>query len=74
MLDLDSGLVILLDDLERPVDLVALNLWVVNLAADETLGVEDGVLRVRVVCVLGGVTNTGRQSVSIASCSKCVQL
>lgn len=56
--DLNSGLVVLLHNLERPVDLVALDLGVVDLAADEPLGVEDGVFGVRVVSVLCGVTDT----------------
>lgn len=55
--DLDGRLLILLDDLEWPVLLITLNLGILDLATNETLGVENGVLRVAVVGVLGGVTD-----------------
>lgn len=38
--------------------LIALNLRVVKFATDETLGVEDRVLRIRVVVVLSGISDT----------------
>ena len=40
-MNLDDGLAGLLNDLERPVLHVLLNFRVVELAADETLGVKD---------------------------------
>ena len=57
MLDLDERLAGLVDDLERPVLLVALDLGVARLAPDEPLGVEDRVLRVGVVRVLRRVAD-----------------
>lgn len=56
-LDLDDGLAILLDDFEGEVLHVGLDLGVVELASDQTLGVEDGVLRVHGDLVLGGITD-----------------
>ncbi len=41
---------------------VALDFRVVNFATDETLSVEDGVFRVRVVCILRAVGDTRRNS------------
>ena len=58
MLHLNVRLSVLLDELERPVLLVALDLGVVDLAADQTLGVEDRVFGVRVVRVFRGVADT----------------
>jgi hypothetical protein len=57
VLDVDSGLAILVVDLERPVLHVLLHVSVVELTSDETLGVEDSVLRVGVEGVFGGVTD-----------------
>ena len=57
VLDLDDRLVVLSTDLEWPVYLITLNLGVVDLATNETLGVEDGVLGIGVICVLRGITN-----------------
>ena len=58
MLDLDDRFACLSNNLEWPVLHVALNLGVIELATNETLGVEDGVLRVGVERVLRAVTNT----------------
>ena len=58
VLDLDVGLPTLAGDLEGPVLHVALDLGVIELATNETLGVEDGVLRVGVERVLRTITNT----------------
>ena len=60
VLHFNSRLLILLDHLERPVFLVALDLGVVDLATDETLGVEDRVLGVGVVRVLSSISDTER--------------
>ena len=57
VLDLYSRLVILLDDLERPVLLVPNDFGVIDFTANETLGVEDSVFGVTVVCVLCSVTD-----------------
>ena len=56
-LNLDDGLASLVDDLEGEVLHVGLNLSIGELAADETLGVEDGVVRVHGDLVLGGITD-----------------
>ena len=61
VLDSDGGFTVFLHDLEGPVLHVADDFWVVHLAANETLGVEDGVFRVGVEGVLGGITDTGRK-------------
>ncbi len=55
--DLDGGLAVLLDELEGEVLGVLLEVGLAPLAADETLGVEDGVLGVLCGLVLGGVTD-----------------
>ncbi len=55
--DLNGGLVILLNNLEWPVLLVPNNLGVIVFTTNETLGVEDSVFGIAVVCVLGGVTD-----------------
>jgi len=55
----DVGLAILLDDLEGPVLHVFFDFWVVNLAANKTLSVEDGIFRIRGKCILGGISDSG---------------
>lgn len=55
--DLNGRLVILLNNLEWPVLLVPNNLGVIVFTTNETLGVEDGVFGIAVVCVFGGVTD-----------------
>ena len=54
MLDLDERLAGLVDDLERPVLHVVLDLRVIELAADEMFGIEDGVFGIGVE---SGITN-----------------
>jgi hypothetical protein len=56
-LNLDDGLATLVNDLEGEVLHVGLDLSVGKLAANETLGVEDGVVRVHGDLVLGGITD-----------------
>ena len=56
-LDLDDRLAGLLDDLEGEVLHISLNLSIVELAANETLGIEDGVGRVHGDLVFGGITD-----------------
>ena len=68
VLDLDVGLPTLAGDLERPVLHVALDLGVIELATNETLGVEDGVLRVGVERVLRAVTNTACHKDQYVAC------
>ena len=58
--DTDRGLAVDLLNLKGPVLHVALDFGIVHLAANKTLSVEDGVLRVGVEGVLGAVTDTGR--------------
>lgn len=55
--DLNDRLAGLLDDLEWEVLHVGLHLGVTELAADQTLGVEDGVVRVHSDLVLCGITD-----------------
>jgi hypothetical protein len=57
VLDLDDGLSTLVDDLVRPVLHVGLNIGIRELSSDESLGVEDGVVRVHGDLVLGGITD-----------------
>lgn len=56
-LNLDDGLGSLLDDLERPVLHIGLDLSVLKTATNETLGVEDSVVGVHGDLVLGGITD-----------------
>ena len=56
-LDLDDGLAGTIDDLEREVLHVGLDLSIAELAANEALGVEDGVVGVHGDLVLGGITD-----------------
>ena len=44
--------------------LVTLDFRIVNLTTDQTFGIKDGVFRVRVEGVLGGVPNTARMNTS----------
>ncbi len=53
--DLDDGLSSTIDDFEREVLHVSLNLRVGELAANESLRVEDGVVRVHSDLIFGGV-------------------
>lgn len=55
--DLDGWFSALLMNSERPVLDVALDVRVVHLATNKSLGVENGVRRVGVESVLGGVTD-----------------
>ena len=55
--DLNVGLATLVDHLEGEVLHVGLHLGIFELAADETFGVEDGVVRVHRDLVLGGITD-----------------
>ncbi|KAI3485069.1 hypothetical protein L1887_51742 [Cichorium endivia] len=57
VLDADLGLTTDAGDLEGPVLHVGLDLGVVELAADETLGVEDGVVGVHGDLVLGSIAD-----------------
>jgi hypothetical protein len=57
VLDLDDGLSSLVNDLVRPVLHVGLNIGVRELSSNESLGVEDGVVRVHGDLVLGGITD-----------------
>ena len=56
-LDLDVGLLVLANDLEGEMLRVCLHLEVVELPADETLGIEDGVLRVHRSLVFCGIAD-----------------
>lgn len=44
--------------------LVTFDLRIVNLATNQTFGIEDGVFRVGVEGVLGGITDTARMNTS----------
>ena len=57
VLDLDVRLSTLVRDLEWPVLHVALDLGIIELATNETLGVEDGVVGVHRDLVLGRITD-----------------
>jgi hypothetical protein len=56
--NLDSRLPTIVDDIERPVLHISLQLLFVHFTTNETLSVENGVLGIGVVCVLGGVPDT----------------
>jgi hypothetical protein len=56
-LNLDDGLATLVNDLEGEVLHIGLDLRIGELATDQSLGVEDGVLGVHGDLVLGGITN-----------------
>ena len=64
VLDGDSGLAVLLLDIEWPVLDVPLDVILVHLTTDKSLGVENGVFRIRVECVFGAVSNTAKEAVS----------
>jgi len=55
--DLDDGLATLVDDLEGEVLHISLDLRIIKLAANQTLGVEDCVLGVHGDLVLGGISD-----------------
>jgi len=57
VLDLDDGLGSLVNDLEGPVLHVGLDLVVGELTTDQSLGVENGVVRVHGDLVLGGISD-----------------
>jgi hypothetical protein len=61
VLNLDVWSAVLLNDTEWPVLHVLFDLWIINLATDETLSVEDGVLWVASVCVLSRVTDSKKK-------------
>ena len=63
VLDLDVGLASLVDNFEGEVPIISINLSIAELATDETLSVEDGVVGVHGDLVLGSVTN---QSLTLA--------
>lgn len=57
VVDLDHGFALLVNNLERPVPPVALDIRVVKVSTDQSLRVENGVLWVIGGLVLSGVTN-----------------
>lgn len=57
VLDLNLRLGLLVDDLERPVLHIRLNLGVSETTTDKTLSIENGVVGVHSDLVLGGITN-----------------
>ena len=57
VLHLDDRLVVLRRHLEWPVLHVALHFWVVDLATNEALRVEDGILGIGVECILRRITD-----------------
>ena len=61
VLDTNVGSRVLFDDLEGPVLHILLDFWVIDLATNETLGIEDGVLRVGGILVLRSVTDSARK-------------
>jgi hypothetical protein len=56
-LDLNDGLASLVNDLEGEVLHVGLNFRISEFPADQSLGVEDSILRVHRDLILGGITN-----------------
>lgn len=62
MFDLDGWFATLLTNGERPVLHVALDIWVIYLATNEALGIEDRVAGVGGICILSSVTDTGMLS------------
>ena len=57
VLGLDVGFASLVDNLEGAVLSIGMNLSIAELATNETLSVEDGVVRVHDDLVLGSITN-----------------
>lgn len=57
VLDLDDGLATLVNDLERPVLHVGLDLGVGELSSDQSLSVKDGVVGVHGDLVLGSISD-----------------
>lgn len=57
ILDLNDGLAGLVDNLERPVLHVGLDLGIGELSTNQSLGVEDGVVGVHGDLVFGGITD-----------------
>lgn len=56
-LNLNDGLAALLDNLERPVLHIRLNLSILEPTTDQTLSIENGVVRVHGDLILGGITD-----------------
>jgi hypothetical protein len=66
-LDLNDRLTSAVNDLEGKVLHICLNLWVCELTTNQSLGIEDGVLRVHGDLVLGGISD---ETLSICECDE----
>lgn len=58
VLDSDNRFTIFAFDLEWPVLHITLNVRIFHLATNQSLRVEDCILRVRMECIFSGVTDT----------------
>jgi len=59
VVDLDSRLTGLVDDVKRPVSHISFQFIGLHLSTDETFGIKDSIFGIRVESILGRVSNTG---------------
>lgn len=62
MLNRNGRLALLLRNLERPMFHVAFDIGIIDLATNETFCVEDGIFGVRMMSILGAITDSTNRS------------